>query len=559
MIAGQHLKKKEGDFKKKKKKNFPMFVERSQTQTTHHAPINAGIENSKIRTDKMRPRLSTFSFFDAPPSSSAPDSVVVLLSATSISAFRLTLGLAHAPPAHSSSGDDDTSICCLMVLIVDWLRATLPPLQRRRRFVLLFVFFALVCLFAASSSIFSFLLFRVADARIALQLSRDDCGRAALPLLVVLDANDRFRIIQHPTCLTDVAPPRCHVEPGHLPLNASMSSPAIQVAEGHFVFSTLFIIANSIAPSMAIECVAVGESTRRRFQLPAAASSSGKFLIFSDAQSDTDVFRRLLSLGVGRVPRPAALVYGGDATQGSTPLQWAKFVSAIDEHLFQSVGDVVPLVIARGNHDAAHASPLNDIVLSAADRSHVVSVSIGAARIVVVDADFVLSRVAAAFGNESREGVAFFAALDAALEHEAWRAASFRIVVCHVPTVIEWWEPEAWFGRNEQREPRDIARLLWPRWRDAGVDIIVSGHSHMYSHRLLASHQVHEFIVGGGGGALETIRIVNASSTIVERIAHHFVAVDVQRCTLHWEARDINDEPIETLALAARRAPCAPS
>jgi hypothetical protein len=93
--------------KKKKKKKIPLFDERTTTTTTHHAPINAGIENSKIRTDKMRPRLSTFSFFDAPPavtppSSSAPVSVVLVLSATSISAFRLTLGLAHAPPAHSS-------------------------------------------------------------------------------------------------------------------------------------------------------------------------------------------------------------------------------------------------------------------------------------------------------------------------------------------------------------------------------------------------------------------------------------------------------------------------
>lgn len=500
----------------------------------------------------MRPRLSTFSFFDTPPSSNAPDSVELSFAATSISAFRLTLGLAHAPPAHSSSGDDATCICCFAMLIVDC--------SRRRRLVWIALLVALTVLFAFSS-FFSFLFFRLADARVALQLSRADCGRAALPPLVVLDANHRFRVIQHPTCLEDVSPPRCRVEPPPRPITASMSSPAIQVAAGHIAFSTLFIVPNDIASSSSVECVTVGESSPRRFQLPApsaSSSSSAQFLIFSDAQSDTDVFRRLLSLAVRHVPAPAALVYGGDATQGSTPLQWAKFVSAIDEHLFQAVGNVVPLVIARGNHDSVRTSPLNDVVLSAADRSHVVSVSIGAARIVVVDADFVLSRVAF-FGNNSREGAAFYAELDAALDHEAWRAASFRIVLCHVPTVIEWWEPEAWFGRNEQREPRDIERLLWPRWRDAGVDIIVSGHSHMYSHRLLASHKVHEFIVGGGGGALETIRIVNASSTIAERIAHHFVTVDVQRCTLHWVARDINDEPIETLALAARRAPCAPS
>lgn len=398
----------------------------------------------------------------------------------------------------------------------------------------------LIASFASSPSLLAFLLARLSDVRLALGPPRR-CGSAALPPLVVVESSHSFRIVQQPTCADD-PPPTC------VGLADGLLLHKLAVSHSHVIASYLFAV-SSEQRDAPIECATVG-GARRRFRLPPMRGDVS-FLIYSDAQWDMDMFRRLLSLGAHRLAAPAAIVYGGDATQHAQPMQWARFISAVDEQ-----GSFAPLVLARGNHDSPAVSPFNRAVFGAARDAHVTSVSVGGAHLVVVDADWVLRQLAFVAPTDSAS-VAFFAELDAALASPAWRAAPFRIVVCHVPTVIEWWEPVAWFVRNEQREPSDIARLLWPRWRDAGVDVIVGGHSHMYSHRVLEPHGVHEFIVGGAGGALERLRVANASTALFERLVHHYVAVEVRGCTLHWEARDAADEPLETLALASRR--CVPT
>ena len=119
--------------------------------------------------------------------------------------------------------------------------------------------------------------------------------------------------------------------------------------------------------------------------------------------------------------------------------------------------------------------------------------------------------------------------------------ACFRVVVCHVPNRVEWWEPGTWFGRNEKEEPDAVARLLAPLRRHA--DVFVGGHAHMYAYRKVAGASgrvVHEFTIGGGGGGLETERVVprNASQLAFVRREHHFalLSAGARPCALDWRA-----------------------
>jgi predicted phosphodiesterase len=376
------------------------------------------------------------------------------------------------------------------------------------------------------------------------------CETAVLSPLIVIESSHSFRIVQQSTCFNDSSP-ICKV---HSERDGQEQQPLLQplplglirnssISDSHFISSYLFQISVDHRRDSIVECQTAG-NIFKRFRMPPIAGDV-KFLIYSDAQWDMKVFQRLLSMG--RAAQPVAIVYGGDATQNAKPHQWMQFLRSI-----QSSNNTAPLILARGNHDFESLSPFNRVVFGA---TRVSSMNLGNACLVVIDADWVL-RELAWMEPSADASVAFFAELDAALQSTSWRNALFRIVVCHVPTTIEWWDPVAWFGRGEQREPRDITRLLWPRWRDAGVDIIVGGHSHMYSHRVLEPYGVHEFIVGGAGGSLENRRVTNVSTALVEHLVYHYVEVEVHGCNLRWQARDENNNSLETVNLASHR--CVP-
>lgn len=269
-------------------------------------------------------------------------------------------------------------------------------------------------------------------------------------------------------------------------------------------------------------------------------------VVVSDSQRNVDVYSALLRAARRRDDdRPVDLVlFGGDAVQNGEPLEWTQYAAAYEE-----LGRVVPIAHARGNHDSGALAPLFG------PSAPVVAFAFGAAHVLVLDSSFVTHPHAHA--AEAR--VAFAAALQAAVASEAWRAAAFRVAVAHVPRRIAFWEPRAWHERGEKREPAAVAAQLWPVLLAARCDVLIGGHSHMYSYAAErdaagggSNHTVHEFIVGGGGGALESAneRVVEERFASVELLVHHSVRLSVEAgCRLEWTAFGVDGRVLHHLFL----------
>jgi predicted phosphodiesterase len=274
-----------------------------------------------------------------------------------------------------------------------------------------------------------------------------------------------------------------------------------------------------------VQCVALGGAFEFALRWPDDRPVHA--LVLSDAQANPGVFRRLL-----RNSRLAALdlvLFGGDATQHSRAFEWARYAAAYEE-----LAALVPIAHARGNHDHGLEATLFG------SPAPLVAFSFGAARVLVLDSSFFTHPHLHAPTTRAE----LHAALDAELVGGAWLNASWRVAACHVPRRIGFWEPAAW-ARGEKLEPEAIDAQLWPRLRDARVDVLISGHSHMYSYATSADSGAAEFIVGGAGGALEVeSERVAAPFAEKELLVHHSATLSVSKQRLVWTVHDESDRVI---------------
>lgn len=151
-----------------------------------------------------------------------------------------------------------------------------------------------------------------------------------------------------------------------------------------------------------------------------------------------------------------------------------------------NVGAKAPLMLVRGNHDG----PGNGAVGSYSPTPPY-ALTLGSVRLVVIDAELDTAR-------QERW-------LRAELKSRASLAAAFVVVATHIPPFVEWWEPEAW-ERGEKEWGAFVRRKYVPLFEAMGVDLVIGGHSHIYQRGAL--NGVHYLVVGGGGAALEDIRVV---------------------------------------------------
>ena len=277
-------------------------------------------------------------------------------------------------------------------------------------------------------------------------------------------------------------------------------------------------------------------------------------VVVSDSQRNVDVFRSLLRAASQRDDAVDLLLFGGDATQSAAPLEWTQYAAAYEE-----LAHVVPIAHARGNHDSGPLAPFFGPSAS------VLTFAFGSAQLLVLDTALVTHPHA--YSPKAR--AAFDTALRAALASEAWRTAAFRVALAHVPRRIAFWEPHAWHERGEWRQPAAVAAQLAPALRAARCDVLISGHSHMYSYAVEESgnnsnsrgddaHTMHEFIVGGAGGALESAheRVAAERFASVERLVHHSVRMSVSECGLEWRAYGSDGSVVHDVFVKSRNVEC---
>ena len=110
-----------------------------------------------------------------------------------------------------------------------------------------------------------------------------------------------------------------------------------------------------------------------------------------------------------------------------------------------------------------------------------------------------------------------------------WIDAKYRVVITHIPPFVEFWNPQTWM-RGEKSWGHFNRDTFVPILERAGMDIMFSGHSHVYQRGKRGSSA---YIVSGGGGA--TLEIVGENSARVENwemydktyFGHHYTILSV--------------------------------
>jgi hypothetical protein len=119
------------------------------------------------------------------------------------------------------------------------------------------------------------------------------------------------------------------------------------------------------------------------------------------------------------------------------------------------------------------------------------------------------------------------------------KAAVFRVVLLHVPPFVTHWDKAAW-ANGDGTASEGIRRHWVPLFERHHVDLVISGHSHIYQRGML--NKVMYTIIGGGGGALETeqvwfvafmLPIVCSFALGSECNTHAYIHIAREGCTHH--------------------------
>ena len=151
------------------------------------------------------------------------------------------------------------------------------------------------------------------------------------------------------------------------------------------------------------------------------------------------------------------------------------------------------------------------------------------------------------------------------------KKAMFTVVVVHIAPFVEYWEPNAWKKRGEKHWGEDIRYLYVPLFDKYSVDLVLSGHSHIYQRGNNApqadgslsvdektgkktvplfskrtkeqeSIQSTTYVIGGGGGAELEIEGINHVENYdfyqVTKFQVHYLQIDVVGCSVKKKEKE---------------------
>jgi Icc-related predicted phosphoesterase len=259
-----------------------------------------------------------------------------------------------------------------------------------------------------------------------------------------------------------------------------------------------------------------------------AAGSSFRMAFVADNQNQVGAsFQSVLERIVPFAPD--AIGHAGDTVQnGDVLAEWQTqyfdpFAGA------SNLGQRTPVLVARGNHDANFPPALAYHWLP--NNNFWYAETIGNVRFV-----FLASHVSTAPAQD--------AFLAAELASPASQSAEFRVAVFHHPPYTNLWDQPGYDGQPHQRD-------VWvPLFEQHGVDLVINGHAHCYSRG--AQNGVMYTIVGGAGGALDTVFIPPGWPFIaIAQPIHHFAILDIAPGRLAWRAIDLAGNEFDSFELSA--------
>jgi len=213
------------------------------------------------------------------------------------------------------------------------------------------------------------------------------------------------------------------------------------------------------------------------------------------------------------------ILHGGDLiNDGRRPSHWKRFI--IDYKVGPPLASDFPFLVVVGNHekmaDLTYGRPNYEAVFG---YPSFCVLDFPDVAIFKVDSDFMIDQYQ--FIDDEEQDALFekwFVSGENSeqpswLERElASRNQAFKIVVMHHPLIsfgkhhLDWSKPSS--GKNLRKKRQQLLDLLHKH----GVQIVFSSHEHLYEHSLLrypskesqGEDEIHFFVSGGGGAALQT-------------------------------------------------------
>lgn len=255
-----------------------------------------------------------------------------------------------------------------------------------------------------------------------------------------------------------------------------------------------------------------------------AASGPFEFSVWADSQSGWPTFAQSVH-AMQRYPLAFSVAVGDFVVPGSSQLEWHRFFE-----ILRPLGARVPVHLIPGNHD--YDGYYDDLrprlferyVRNGSSLDETYSAwTYGNARFVAIDPNEQFP-IGLPEGSKQRKWF-----IDQ-LSTTAWNEADWRFVLVHQPPYAQ-----AWQGYHGDDVIRD---LVAPRAASAGIDFVISGHTHAYERRTrtVDGHTTHYLIVGGAGGALE--RRPYSKRPRMEKVVsrHHFGRFIIDGKRLRFEA-----------------------
>jgi len=135
----------------------------------------------------------------------------------------------------------------------------------------------------------------------------------------------------------------------------------------------------------------------------------------------------------------------------------------------------------------------------------------------------------------------------------------FKIVVMHHPPISFAKHHNDWYNSDYGNDLLEKRRLLLDLLSKYNVQVVFSGHDHMYQHNLLdtdSGHQIHFLVGGGAGGSLRNLadsetmteyqnqfahNSLKVTSVKLEKLYHYFL-IDVNQANLNIKVIEVNEK-----------------
>jgi predicted phosphodiesterase len=224
---------------------------------------------------------------------------------------------------------------------------------------------------------------------------------------------------------------------------------------------------------------------------------------------------------------PDVLMFSGDLLpDGGSISNWQDYWFGPLE--ISNFSQTTPVLFSRGNHDGEGTIAYKYSALPGNEAWF--AFTYGNVRFIFLDTNLYSSEQTAWLQSELASAEA--------------QSAQFRVISFHKPPFTDLWDSMGYIGE-------DWVRTDWvPLFEQYKADVVINGHTHAYSRG--DRNGVMYMIVGGAGGALDTVRSYDWGFFDVLASVFHYNIMAVNRNTLTWTAYDLNDAVLDSYVLQSR-------